>query len=101
MREDFETTHHLQPRQTTAKRPRRSFSHIHIDERYPQPGERIYVRFGSIGKQIAEVVSVSKRGNIYVRKYRASSDSWTNVTRIRLGEILRKPSRRAAKARPS
>ena len=44
-------------------------------------GDRVKVRFGSFGTQLAEVVRFGRR-YIYVRKYRAKSGVWTGIVPI-------------------
>lgn len=60
-------------------------------------GQRIYVRFGGFGKQLAEVIEDCGRkwacararyDYVRVKKYRANSNKWTNVVRVPRTEIL-------------
>jgi len=50
-------------------------------------GDKIKVRFGSFGTQLAEVVRFSRR-SVYVKKYRAKSKTWTGPVRIDPSSVL-------------
>jgi hypothetical protein len=51
-------------------------------------GMKLRVRFGSYGSQSAEVVKITKAGNVYVKKHRNKSGTWTKPIRLWPGELL-------------
>lgn len=69
-----------------------------LKRQYPYfQGQRIKVKFGGFGTQLAEVVEdcgrkfafgSAKWDYLRVRKYRASSNSWTGVVRVSRADVL-------------
>ena len=59
-----------------------------MDNRPLRPGDHITVEFGSFGTQRAVVDRITGTGSVYVRKYRASSRTWTKPVRVMENQIL-------------
>lgn len=53
-----------------------------------RPGMVIRVTFGARGSQRAEVTRVTPAGNVYVRKWRATSETWTKPIRLYPSEFI-------------
>ena len=53
-------------------------------------GELIWVRFGSFGRQLARVLTVTRTGNVRVCKWSMNSRRWTKPVTITRAAVLYK-----------
>lgn len=53
-----------------------------------QPGDQLYMRFGSFGAQLVEVVKDYGVHGVQVKKYRANSKRWTQPQIVNRGLLF-------------